>query len=68
MARDPERRPRQIHRTDWLALLCGLLFVGVGIRYLIPPTPDPVSILLILVIGLGFSAFVAIIAKAVRHR
>ncbi|GLW96223.1 hypothetical protein [Microtetraspora sp. NBRC 16547] len=66
MARDPEKRPGQTHRTDWLALLCGLLFVGVGIRYLIPPSPDPALILLILIVGLGFSAFVAILAKAAR--
>ncbi|WP_405144674.1 hypothetical protein OG589_42795 [Sphaerisporangium sp. NBC_01403] len=56
------------HRTDWLSLLAGLLFIGIGIRYLTPPTPDTLVMALILVFGLGFAGFVGIIAKAVRKR
>ncbi|MEU9890204.1 hypothetical protein [Sphaerisporangium sp. NPDC051011] len=56
------------HKTDWLSLLCGLLFVGVGIRYLSGPPPDMLLMALILLVGLGFAGFVAIIAKAVRKR
>ncbi|WP_067174986.1 hypothetical protein [Microtetraspora niveoalba] len=68
MARDPERRTRLTHPTDWLALLGGLLFIGIGVRYMIGPTPDALMMLLVLIVGLGFSAFVAIIASAVRRR
>ncbi|MFF4773092.1 hypothetical protein [Microtetraspora fusca] len=68
MARDPERRPGQTHPTDWLALLCGLLFIGVGVRYMIAPAPDSVMMLLVLIVGLGFSAFVAILSKVARKR
>ncbi|GIH63561.1 MULTISPECIES: hypothetical protein [Microbispora] len=62
----PER-PRRVHRTDWMALLCGLLFIGMGIRYLTGPDPDAVIMAPILVGGLGFAAFVAILAKAIRR-
>ncbi|MCT9928689.1 hypothetical protein N5079_00495 [Planotetraspora sp. A-T 1434] len=64
--RRPER-PRQAHRTNWMALLCGLLFVGIGVRYLTGPPPDAVIMAPVLVGGLGFAAFVAIIAKALRR-
>ncbi|ETK33248.1 hypothetical protein GCM10009530_53560 [Microbispora corallina] len=64
--RTPER-PRRVHRTDWMALLCGLLFIGIGVRYLTGPIPDPVIMAPVLVGGLGFAAFVAILAKAIRR-
>ncbi|WP_235558423.1 hypothetical protein [Sphaerimonospora mesophila] len=60
-------RPRRVHRTDWMALLSGLLFIGIGIRYLTGPAPDPVVMAPVLIGGLGFAAFVAIIVKIVRH-
>ncbi|MEU8271558.1 hypothetical protein AB0B89_30905 [Sphaerisporangium sp. NPDC049002] len=56
------------HRTDWLSLLSGLLFIGIGVRYLAQPAPDTLVMALILVFGLGFAGFVGIIAKAVRKR
>ncbi|MEV7967235.1 hypothetical protein AB0O34_14810 [Sphaerisporangium sp. NPDC088356] len=56
------------HKTDWLSLLAGLLFIGIGIRYLTAPAPDTLIMALILVFGLGFAGFVGIIAKAVRKR
>jgi hypothetical protein len=60
-------RPRRVHRTDWMALLCGLLFIGIGITYLAAPTADAVVMAPVVVGGLGFAAFVAIIAKAIRR-
>ncbi|MEU8173028.1 hypothetical protein AB0C14_09135 [Microbispora hainanensis] len=62
----PER-PRRVHRTNWMSLLCGLLFIGMGIRYLSAPEPDAVVMAPVLVGGLGFAAFVAILAKAIRR-
>ncbi|MDH2423881.1 hypothetical protein [Sphaerisporangium sp. TRM90804] len=56
------------HRTDWLSLLAGLLFIGLGIRYLVDDPPDTLVMGLILVFGLGLAGFVAIIAKAIRRR
>ncbi|GII88597.1 hypothetical protein Ssi03_65870 [Sphaerisporangium siamense] len=56
------------HKTDWLSLLCGLLFIGLGVRYLTRPAPDTALMGLILVAGLGFAGFVAVIAKAARKR
>ncbi|WP_248966292.1 hypothetical protein [Sphaerisporangium perillae] len=56
------------HKTDWLSLLAGLLFIGVGIRYLTPPAPDVMVMAPILIFGLGFAGFVGIIAKATRKR
>jgi hypothetical protein len=64
--RDLER-PRQVHRTNWMALLCGLLFIGMGVRYLTGPDPDPVIMAPVLVGGLGLAAFVAIISRAIRR-
>ena len=60
-------RPRHAHRTDWMALLCGLLFIGIGVRYLTGRSPDPVIMAPVLVGGLGFAAFVAILVKAIRR-
>ena len=64
----PRRKARLRHGTDWLALFSGLLFIGIGIRFLGPHRPDPLVIMPILLVGLGFAGFVAIIAKAVRRR
>lgn len=62
----PER-PSRVHRTNWMCLLCGLLFIGMGIRYLTGPDPDAVIMAPVLVGGLGFAAFVAILTKAIRR-
>ena len=63
----PPERPRRVHRTNFMSLLCGLLFIGIGIRYLTGPEPDAVIMAPVLVGGLGFAAFVAILAKAIRR-
>ncbi|GAB1823122.1 hypothetical protein [Herbidospora sp. RD11066] len=65
----PDRSDRKRgHRTDWMALLCGLLFVGVGVRYLTDPTPDPAIIGPILIGGLGMAGIAGILAKVIRKR
>ncbi len=65
----PDRRDRKRgHRTDWMALLCGLLFVGIGVRWSTDPTPDPAIIGPILVGGLGIAGFAGILAKVIRKR
>jgi hypothetical protein len=64
---DRPPRPRRTHRTDWLALLSGLLFIGIGVRYVMGANPDPMIVTPVLLAGLGFAGFVAIIAKAFRH-
>lgn len=63
------RRQRRVHRTDWLSLLCGLLFIGIGLRYLnAPDANNNVIMFPVLVVGLGFAGLVAIVAKAIRKR
>jgi hypothetical protein len=64
----PEPRRKRSHPTDWLSLLCGLLFLGIGIRYVSGPLPDPLIMLPILLVGLGFAGLVAVIARAARRR
>ena len=66
--RKPREPAKQRHPTDWLALLCGLLFIGFGIRYLTSPFPDPLIMVPILLAGLGFAGFIGILAKAIRRR
>lgn len=58
--RQGAERPRRLHRTDWMALLTGLLFIAIGIRYLTGSAPDPVVMTPVLLGGLG-------IAKAIRR-
>ncbi|GAA4568351.1 hypothetical protein [Planotetraspora kaengkrachanensis] len=50
-----------------MALLCGLLFIGIGVTYMAVPGADAVIMAPVVVGGLGFAAFVAIIAKAIRR-
>ncbi|GII90865.1 hypothetical protein [Sinosporangium siamense] len=61
-----ERRPRQRHRTDWMALLSGLLFIAIGIAVMSGEATDAVVLFPILVVGLGFAGVVAIIARVIR--
>ncbi|MFC4535077.1 hypothetical protein [Sphaerisporangium dianthi] len=56
------------HRTDWLSLLAGLLFIGIGVRFVTAPMPDMMVMAPILIFGLGLAGFVGIITKAVRKR
>ncbi|SDH50379.1 hypothetical protein SAMN05421505_11728 [Sinosporangium album] len=59
-----ERRMR--HRTDWMALLSGLLFISMGVAYITGSATDAYQMVPVLVAGLGFAGLVAIIARVVR--
>ncbi|SEM08240.1 hypothetical protein [Nonomuraea pusilla] len=61
-------RPRSLHRTDWMALLSGLLFVVLGILVLTGELNDSVTLGALVVVGLGFAGVVAIIARVVRGK
>jgi hypothetical protein len=61
-------RPRRSHRTDWMALLSGLLFIAMGLAFASGSLTDPIDALLFLLAGLGVAGFVAIIARVIRGR
>ncbi|WP_440073328.1 hypothetical protein [Streptosporangium sp. OZ121] len=61
-----ERR-RRVHRTDWMALLSGVVFIAAGIVFISEPSVQPLVMLMVLVSGLGFAGLVAILAKAIRR-
>ncbi|MBB6350539.1 hypothetical protein ACWGH8_12350 [Nonomuraea muscovyensis] len=63
----PDRR-RRTHRTDWMALLSGLLFVVLGILVLTRSITDPLVLSGLVVMGLGFAGLVAVIARVVRGK
>lgn len=63
-----KKQRRYWHRTDWLSLLAGLLFIGIGVRYLVEPPPNTGVMVLTLVFGLGFAGFFAVVARAFRKR
>ncbi|GAA3444153.1 hypothetical protein [Planomonospora venezuelensis] len=55
------------HRTDWMALLSGALFVTAGILFITVPELGPAIMLPIVLGGLAFAGFVAIIARSIRR-
>ncbi|NUW30364.1 hypothetical protein HTZ77_02830 [Nonomuraea sp. SMC257] len=57
---------RRTHRTDWMALLSGMLFVALGALVLTGELKDPLGLLVLLVVGLGFSGLVAVVARIAR--
>lgn len=69
---DPDERRREgrglRHRTDWLALLGGLLFIGIGVRFIAGPSPDPLTMLVVLLAGLAAAGLVALVVGAARGR
>ncbi|PZG14489.1 hypothetical protein [Nonomuraea aridisoli] len=67
MARDVER-PRRLHRTDWMALLSGVLFVVLGILLVTRAITDPLILIGVMVLGLAFAGLVAIVARGVRGK
>jgi uncharacterized membrane protein HdeD (DUF308 family) len=67
MARDLDK-PRSVHRTDWMALLSGALFVVLGILLTTGSIKDPLVLVSLLVIGLGFAGIVAIVARVIRGK
>ncbi|MER6513036.1 hypothetical protein ABT158_39945 [Nonomuraea sp. NPDC001636] len=67
MARDVER-VRRLHRTDWMALLSGTLFVVLGILVVTRVLTDALVLVGLTVVGLAFAGVVAIIARVVRGK
>ncbi|MFI7113575.1 hypothetical protein ACIBK9_45175 [Nonomuraea sp. NPDC050227] len=67
MARDVER-VRRVHRTDWMALLSGTLFVVLGILVVTRVLTDALILVGLTVVGLAFAGVVAIIARVVRGK
>lgn len=57
----------RLHRTDWMALLSGMLFIAVGIIFISRPAVDSLVMLPIILCGLGFAGLVAILARAIRR-
>jgi uncharacterized membrane protein HdeD (DUF308 family) len=55
------------HRTDWMALLSGVLFVTVGILFITVPDLGPVIMLPVVLGGLAFAGFITIIARSIRR-
>ncbi|GAA3129053.1 MULTISPECIES: hypothetical protein [Nonomuraea] len=68
MRRDLEERPRRLHRTDWMALLSGVLFIVLGILTVTRAITDPLVLIGVLVLGLAFAGLVAIIARVFRGK
>ncbi|NUP79829.1 MAG: hypothetical protein HOV96_20015 [Nonomuraea sp.] len=71
MEREVEReaeRPRRVHRTDWMALLSGALFLVLGILVVTGEVRDPLAVIGLTVVGLAFAGMVAIIARVVRGK
>lgn len=60
--------PRQRHRTDWMALLSGLLFIAMGVAFMSGELNDSLVSVPLLLSGLGLAGFVAVIAKVFRKR
>ncbi|WP_246268109.1 hypothetical protein [Nonomuraea typhae] len=61
-------KPRQLHRTDWMALLSGLLFLVLGILLATESITEPVILVSLTVVGLGFAGLVAVVAKVTRRK
>ncbi|MFJ2030311.1 hypothetical protein [Streptosporangium sp. NPDC087985] len=59
--------PGRWHRTDWMALLSGLLFVGVGIVFVLRPAVESLIMIPVLLGGLGLAGLVAILARVARR-
>jgi uncharacterized membrane protein HdeD (DUF308 family) len=57
----------RLHRTDWMAMLSGLLFIAVGIVFISRPTVESLVMLPIVLCGLGFAGLVAILARVIRR-
>jgi uncharacterized membrane protein HdeD (DUF308 family) len=57
----------RLHRTDWMAMLSGLLFIAVGIVFINRPTIESLVMLPIILSGLGFAGLVAILVRAIRR-
>ncbi|MEO3873520.1 hypothetical protein ABGB18_32310 [Nonomuraea sp. B12E4] len=59
---------QRVHRTDWMALLSGVLFIVLGILIVTRAITDWLVLGGVTVLGLAFAGFVAIIARVVRGK
>jgi uncharacterized membrane protein HdeD (DUF308 family) len=57
----------RLHRTDWMAMLSGMLFIAVGIVFISRPAVESLFLLPIILAGLGFAGLVAILVRAIRR-
>ncbi|MEV1166799.1 hypothetical protein [Nonomuraea sp. NPDC049784] len=58
----------RLHRTDWMALLSGVLFIVLGILTVTHAITDWLVLIGVLVLGLAFAGLVAIIARVFRGK
>ncbi|MFC4111778.1 DUF4175 domain-containing protein [Nonomuraea zeae] len=63
-----EVEARRTHRTDWMALLSGVLFIVLGILIVTRAITDWLVLVGVMVLGLAFAGLVAIIARVVRGK
>ncbi|SEG99591.1 hypothetical protein SAMN05444920_113187 [Nonomuraea solani] len=61
-------RPRRLHRTDWMALFSGVLFIVLGILIVTRAITDWLVLIGVMVLGLAFAGLVAIVARVVRGK
>jgi uncharacterized membrane protein HdeD (DUF308 family) len=61
-------KARSLHRTDWMALLSGTLFLVLGILILTGSITDALVLVSLVVIGLGFAGLVAVLARVIRGK
>ncbi|MEU8359196.1 hypothetical protein AB0C27_24565 [Nonomuraea sp. NPDC048882] len=64
----PDRAYRRVHRTDWMALLSGVLFIVLGILTVTRTIREPLVLVGVTVLGLAFAGLVAIVARVVRGK
>ncbi|MEU6996878.1 hypothetical protein [Nonomuraea sp. NPDC046570] len=67
MRRDLDRSGRLTHRTDWMALLSGLLFIVLGILVVTGAMTNWLVMVSVAVGGLAIAGSLAILARVVRR-
>ncbi|GAA3428212.1 hypothetical protein ACWDTT_08605 [Streptosporangium sandarakinum] len=60
-------RRRRAHRTDWMALLSGMIFIAAGVVLIDRPSVEPLIMLPAVLAGLGLAGLVAILARLIRR-
>ncbi|MFI6476634.1 hypothetical protein ACIBH1_01805 [Nonomuraea sp. NPDC050663] len=60
------QRKGNLHRTDWMALLSGLLFLVVGILLLTGALTDWVLLASLTVGGLAIAGVISVITRLIR--
>ncbi|GAA2367383.1 hypothetical protein [Nonomuraea africana] len=69
MAREvnTQQQQRLLHRTDWMALLSGILFVVLGILLVTGVIRDALLLSALVVGGLGLAGVTAVVARSIRR-